>query len=65
LNRRIHGVQQMCPRASPMSTSRHFSECVFRAKALSKTQGSRLWGGPKAAAATPRCGVFPGEALKG
>jgi hypothetical protein len=27
LIRRIHGVQQMCPRASPMSTARHFSSC--------------------------------------
>jgi hypothetical protein len=29
--RRIHGDQQMCPRASPMSTARHFSSCDFRA----------------------------------
>jgi hypothetical protein len=31
LNRRIHGVQQLCPRASPMSTARHLSSCDFRA----------------------------------
>jgi hypothetical protein len=30
--RRIQGAQQMCPRASPMSTSRHFSSCDFRGK---------------------------------
>jgi hypothetical protein len=29
---RIQGAQQTCPRASPMSTSRHFSSCDFRAK---------------------------------
>jgi uncharacterized protein YndB with AHSA1/START domain len=29
---RIQGAQQKCPRASPMSTSRHFSSCDFRAK---------------------------------
>jgi hypothetical protein len=28
---RIQGAQQMCPRASPMSTARHFSSCVLRA----------------------------------
>ena len=29
--RRIHGAQQMRPRASPMRTSRHFSSGDFRA----------------------------------
>jgi hypothetical protein len=30
--RRIHGVQHICPRASPMSTARHFSSCDLGAK---------------------------------
>jgi hypothetical protein len=28
---RIQGAQQTCPRASPISTARHFSSCVLRA----------------------------------
>jgi hypothetical protein len=33
--RRIQGAQQMWPRASPISTSRHFSSCDFFARAPS------------------------------
>jgi hypothetical protein len=41
-NRRIQGVQQMWPRASPMSTARHFSSADFFATALSVSRERAL-----------------------